>query len=72
MHVQKTYHSQQKVKNTIGNSYYIMIISSLVMGGIGFIFAEDILNLLKTPKDTLPYAVNFLRTISIGFIPCVN
>ena len=59
----------QKVKNTIGNSYYIMIISSLVMGGIGFIFAEDILNLLKTPKDTLPYAVTFLRTISIGFIP---
>ena len=59
----------QKVKNTIGNSYYIMFISSLLMGGIGFIFAKDILNLLKTPKDTLPYAVTYLRTISVGFIP---
>ena len=31
--------------------------------------AENILNLLKTPKDTLPYAVTYLRTISVGFIP---
>lgn len=59
----------QKVKNTIGNSYYIMFISSLLMGAIGFIFAEDILTLLKTPPDTLPYAVTYLRTISVGFIP---
>ena len=59
----------QKVKNTIGNSYYVMFLSSLLMGAIGFIFAEDILNLLKTPKDTLPYAVTYLRTISVGFIP---
>ena len=60
---------EQKVKNTIGNSYYIMFISSLLMGAIGFIFAENILNILKTPKDTLPYAVIYLRTISVGFIP---
>ena len=59
----------QKVKNTIGNSYYIMFLSSLLMGVIGFIFAEDILNLLNTPKDTLPYAVIYLRTKSVGLIP---
>lgn len=59
----------QKVKNIIGNSYYIMFLSSLLMGGIGFIFAGPILDLLKTPKDTFPYAVTYLRTISIGFIP---
>ena len=57
------------VKNTIGNSYYIKFLSSLLMGGIGFIFAGPILNLLNTPKDTFPYAVTYLRTISIGFIP---
>ena len=60
---------EQKVKNTIANSYYIMFISSLLMGAIGFIFAENILTLLKTPSDTLPYAVTYLRTISVGFIP---
>ena len=59
----------QKVKNTIANSYYIMLLSSLLMGVIGFIFAEDILNLLKTPKDTLPYAVTYLKTKSLGLIP---
>ena len=59
----------QKVKNTIGNSYYIMFLSSLLMGAIGFIFAGPILHLLKTPEDTFPYAVTYLRTISIGFIP---
>jgi putative MATE family efflux protein len=60
----------QRVKNTIGKSYYIMFLSSLLMGAIGFIFAGPILNLLKTPSDTFPYAVIYLRTISIGFIPC--
>ena len=59
----------KKVKNTIGNSYYIKFLTSLLMGGIGFIFAGPILNLLKTPSDTFPYAVIYLRTISIGFIP---
>lgn len=58
-----------KVKNIIGNSYYIMFLSSLLMGVIGFIFAGPILHLLKTPQDTFPYAVTYLRTISIGFIP---
>ena len=46
-----------------------MFLSSLLMGVIGFIFAEDILNLLNTPKDTLPYAVIYLRTKSVGLIP---
>ena len=59
----------KEVKNTICNSYYIVGLSALLMGIIGFVFAGPILSLLHTPKDTFPYAVTYLRTISIGFIP---
>ena len=57
-----------KVKNTIGNAYYIVPLTALFMGSISFIFGGYFLNLLNTPKDTFPYAVKYLRTISIGFI----
>lgn len=59
----------KNVKNSIGNSYYIVLLTSLSMGFIGFIFAGPILSILHTPKDTFPYAVIYLRTISIGFVP---
>ena len=39
------------------------------MAMIGLIFARILLNLLHTPKDTLYFAVIYLRTISVGFIP---
>ena len=45
----------KKVKNSIGNAYYIIFITSLVMALIGFIFSEFLLNLLHTPKKTLPF-----------------
>ena len=59
----------KKVKNSIGNGYYIVLLTSIIMAFIGFIFAEYILNLLHTPTDTFPQAVLYLRTISVGFIP---
>ena len=58
-----------KVKNTIGNSYYIVPLIALLMGIICFLFGGYFLNILHTPKDTFPYAVIYLRTISIGFVP---
>lgn len=57
------------VKNTIGNSYYIIILTTLLMSFIGFIFAGNILNLLHTPKETFPFAVIYLKTVSVGFVP---
>ena len=59
----------KKVKNSIGNSYYIVLLAALSMGFIGFIFSAPILSILHTPKDTFPYAVIYLKTISIGFVP---
>ena len=59
----------KKVKNTIGNSYYIIPLTALIMGVICFIFGGMFLSLLNTPKDTLSYAVIYMRTISVGFIP---
>ena len=59
----------KKLKNAIGNSYYIVLFTAFIITIIGFIFGSFILNLLHTPKDSFPYAVIYLRTISIGFIP---
>ena len=57
------------VKNTIGNSYYIIIFTILLMSFIGFIFAGNILNLLHTPKEIFPFSVIYLKTVSFGFVP---
>ena len=59
----------KEVKNTIGNGYYIIIITASFVTFIGFVFSHYILDILNTPKDTLPFAVLYLKTTSIGFIP---
>ena len=58
-----------KVKISIGNAYYIIFITASIMAIIGLIFAEILLKLLRTPEENLPFAVIYLRTISVGFIP---
>ena len=59
----------KKVKNAIGNGYYIVIITALFVTFIGFVLSGYILEILNTPKDTFNYAVVYLKTTSIGFIP---
>ena len=59
----------KKVKNTIGNAYYIVPSIALIMGIICFIFGGFFLKLLHTPKETFPYSVIYIRTVSVGFIP---
>ena len=59
----------KKVKNAIGNAYYIVLLSAISMGFLGFTFARIVLNLLHTPEETLPHAVTYLKTVSVGFIP---
>ena len=59
----------EKVKNVIGNSFFIIFIINLFMGFLGFFLGGYILYLLHTPIDTLPLAEKYLKTISIGFIP---
>ncbi|MBE5958395.1 MAG: MATE family efflux transporter [Lachnospiraceae bacterium] len=58
----------KKVKNTIGNAFYIVIVTAMIMAIIGFTFAGTILKLLDTPDTTFVYAVVYLRTTSVGFI----
>ncbi len=58
----------EKVKNTIGNAFYIVIVTVTIMAILGFSLAGSILHLLDTPDTTFTYAVVYLRTTSIGFI----
>ena len=59
----------EEVKNTIGNGYYIVFIIALFVTFIGFFFSEHLLNILNTPKDVFPFAMTYLKTTSMGFIP---
>lgn len=60
---------KKKVKNVICNAYYIVLLSTISMGFLGFTFARIILKILHNPEDTLPHSVTYLRTFSVRFIP---
>ncbi|MCG1003332.1 MULTISPECIES: MATE family efflux transporter [Halobacterium] len=43
-------------------------IASLLLGGIGFIFVEDLLRLLGASADVLPLATSYLEVITLGLV----
>ena len=59
----------KKVKNTIGNSYYILPLAAFMMALLCFIFGGSFLSFLNTPKDSFPFAVIYIKTAAVGFVP---
>ncbi len=60
-----------KVRDTIGNAVWILMLCSAVMAMIGFFLAKPLLILLKTDKEILGAAVSYLRVTSIGIL-CIG
>ena len=58
--------NEDKVKDTIGNAIWIVIISSVIMACIGFFVAKPVLVLLRTDKVILGDATAYLKVTSIG------
>lgn len=58
--------NEEKVKDTIGNAIWIVLISSVIMACIGFFVAKPILVLLRTDKVILGDATAYLKVTSIG------
>lgn len=58
----------EMVKNTIGNSVYIVAAAAVIMSCVGFFAARPVLNLLDTPSDILPDSIIYLKTTSLGII----
>lgn len=58
--------NEEKVKDTIGNAIWIVLISSVIMACIGFFVAKPVLKLLRTDKVILGDATAYLKVTSIG------
>lgn len=58
--------NEEKVKDTIGNAIWIVLISSVIMACIGFFIAKTVLVLLRTDKVILGDATAYLKVTSIG------
>ena len=61
-------HDNDKVKNCIVNTGFIMLIIPLLFGTLGFISAPSLLRLLNTPAEILPDAAMYIRYMCIGLL----
>ena len=60
----------EKVKKSITNSAYIMLITSLIMCTAAYLAAPVILRFMRTPEDILPSAIIYMRMNCLG-VPLV-
>lgn len=57
---------KEKVSKSIGNAIVTLIVVSLLLTGIGFIFKEEILHLFGVTEASFSYANQYLSVILIG------
>lgn len=60
----------KKVKDTIGNAVWLLLICAAIMSAIGFFAAKPLLVLLQTDPVILNDAVDYMKVTSIGLL-CV-
>lgn len=58
--------NKDSITKAVHTSIILSIISGIMIGIIGEIFAKDILILLKVPDDVLPYSLSYLKIYFIG------
>ncbi len=58
----------RQVRKTIANSYYVLILTSLIVTIISFTLAPAILRLLNTPDAIIEDAVIYMRTTCTGIL----
>ena len=58
--------NDEKVKRSISNSAYIMLVSAVIMGTLAFLASAFVLRALETPDEILADAVMYMRMMSIG------
>ena len=63
--------NEERVKRSISNSAYIMLVTSLIMGTVAFSASAFVMGILKTPPEIIDNAVMYIRMMSIG-VPLVG
>ena len=60
---------EDRIEKTTHTSIAVAIIGGLIVSSICLIFAKQLLNLIDVPDNVMPEAMDYLRIVSIGFIP---
>ena len=60
--------AEEKVRATIGNSFYVIGAVSLLVTALGFLFAPFLLKLLDTPQSIIADSILYMRTTCIGIL----
>lgn len=58
--------NEENVKKAIANAVYIMIVSALLMGVLGFVLARPLLAFLNTPANILDDSVLYMKIMCAG------
>lgn len=58
----------EEVKKTIANSFYIVMLSGVILSIMGAVLAEPVLTILDTPKEQLKDAVDYMQIVCAGTI----
>jgi len=58
--------SHNKAEQVLGNVASLILITSVIMTGVGFFFCDHILHLFHVPVDIFPYAHDYMRVIFSG------
>ena len=65
---QKGRADEEGLKNYVNAFVVILLFLSIIMAIIGVIFAEQMLQLLRTPENLMPYATRYLQINFIGVL----
>lgn len=57
-----------KIRATIANSIWVLLVAGSIAGIIGAVFAPQLLRLLQVPETILPDSVTYLRVTSYGIV----
>lgn len=57
---------EESVKKAIVNSAYILLLGSLLMGVISFVFAKQLLHMMATPEELMESSLVYMRMQCIG------
>lgn len=61
---------QNRVRRSIANSAYIMLVAAAVMGLLAYLAAPTVLRWMGTPEEVLPMAITYMRVNCLG-VPLV-
>ncbi len=59
---------EARLGNTITTLIIALLVAAPVISAISFFFADDLLRLLRVPREIMPLAIAYLRTLLVGLI----